>query len=216
MAVQQAHESIDGIPPQTILQVALVCLGQSSLEIMFAQKLWIADFKETWQNSMCGHIKFQSAKSMPGQENSPSPSWPPPNAAGGKLFRDIHFRIRQAADLLRPLCFCGEVAEVHLLPCLVCPSQPPPSSVGRSSSWAHEGVDPAGLQCRHSSPPHALAVHWPTGKTDPEWFKTKPNVIQKSCTEFLIREGNNWPVSAYLCCPEAASLCACKHGLSAT
>ena len=24
-------------------------MGQGSLEIMFAQKLWIADFKETWQ-----------------------------------------------------------------------------------------------------------------------------------------------------------------------
>ena len=41
-------------------------MGQGSLEIMFAQKLWIADFKETWQIFMCGHTKFQSAESMPG------------------------------------------------------------------------------------------------------------------------------------------------------
>lgn len=31
---------------------------------------------------------------------------------------------------------------------------------------------------------------------------------------FLIaREENDWPVSACLCCPVAASLCVCKHGL---
>ena len=28
MAVQQVHEKNNGIPPQNILQVALVCLGQ--------------------------------------------------------------------------------------------------------------------------------------------------------------------------------------------
>ncbi|KAG7235204.1 hypothetical protein INR49_003115, partial [Caranx melampygus] len=45
--------------------------------------------------------------------------------------------------------------------------EPPPSFVGRSSSWVHGAVDPAGLQCRRSSPPRALTVHSPTGKTDP-------------------------------------------------
>lgn len=64
-----------------------------------------------------------------------------------------------------PLSACEDVVEVRPLLCLVCPSQPPASSVGRSSSWAREAEAPAGLRCHRSSPPLAPTAHWPAGKT---------------------------------------------------
>lgn len=141
----------------------------------------------------------------------------------GPWVMPTHIRIfRAAADPCRLLCACWEVVEVRRLLCPVCPSQPPPSSAGRSSSWAHAGVDPAGLQCHHSSPLRALTGHWPAGETksptsyDLQYdFMPKNYIYHKSAVsiiEIIIKK--HWPLSACLCCPVAASLCACKHGLS--
>lgn len=111
--------------------------------------------------------------------------WPPQNAAVGE-FPDSHFKIRPAVDSRPRLCVYGEVVEVRLLLCLVCPSRPPTSFAGRSSSWARGGVDQARLQCHCSSPPLVLTAHWPTGRTDPNemWLITTEHKT-KSNTEVL-------------------------------
>lgn len=105
-------------------------------------------------------------------------------SAPGQRARPWIVLFRPAVGSCHLPCCCVEVAEARP-PCPVCPSRPPASSAGRSSSWARAEAGRWGLRCRRSSALHAPTAHGPTGGTKCCWLwlknKTKKTQHPESC-----------------------------------